>query len=264
MKMQVSKVAGRAGSRILLAAVLMGCLGGASVYGFVISCEEEIAQAYPSALKADLGACSDPAARVVPSSSADVAKFTNRLNGTWTLRSRTIQGIAVQTETRTSKLYFDLDSANGQVSGAALLLDGNKDKTVKASDSFAGFWNLSASRQQNGRIVLSMAGQSVGSYAHVRARESEQHEFFEQDNVFVSTFGEGEMAGAWDRIVVMENSLTFISCTDGVVERFVKVSGQKPTVEGASIQKHWQDVKDGRKVATVGTSATAFAKAARR
>ena len=47
--------------------------------------------------------------------------------------------------------------------------------------------------------------------------------------------GEGETADAWDRIVVMENSL-----------------------------KYWQDIKDGRKVANVGTSATAFAKAARR
>ena len=89
---------------------------------FVPSCEEEIAQAYPPALKADLTACTDPKARVASDADADLDKLTRRLHGTWKLRSRTEQGITVSTEGRYSRLFFDLESTGGQVRGAALLL----------------------------------------------------------------------------------------------------------------------------------------------
>lgn len=229
---------------------------------FVPSCEEEIAQAYPPALKADLTACTDPKARVASDADADLDKLTRRLHGTWKLRSRTEQGITVSTEGRYSRLFFDLESNGGQVRGAALLLDKDnepKATSAAASATVAGFWGLELQRKSRSRIVLSLAGDSVGSYAHVRVPKASKHEFFEQDNVFVSAYDESAATAGWNRIVVMDNSLTYVSCKEGVVERYVKVSGQKPSVEGASLQDYWSKLKDGGKSARLTAPSTGIA-----
>jgi hypothetical protein len=235
----------------LLTALLVG-LAVADVFAFVPSCEEELAKAYPPALKADLTACKDPAAVKVPDTAADLDQFTRRLNGTWKLRSRTEQGITVSTEGRYSRLYFDLDGGREGVRGAALLLDRASDPKPAAGSAVVGFWGLEARRKSASRIVLSLSGEAMGSYAHVRVPKAATHEFFEQDNVFVTTYDPAADKAAWDRIVLMENSLTYVSCKDGVVERYVKVSGQKPVVEGASLKDYWQQLKTGGRSATLG------------
>lgn len=234
-------------------AILLGGLYAADVLAFVPSCEEELARAYPPALKADLTACNDPKARAVPDTVADFDKFTRRLNGTWKLRSRTEQGITVSTDARYTRLYFDLEPSGGALRGAALLLDRANDPKLAQDASLAGFWRLEASRKGTGRIVLSLAGESLGSYAHARVPKAARHEFFEQDNVFVTAFDGSAPAAGWDRIVVMDNSLTYVSCKDGVVERYVKVSGQKPAIEGASLKDYWQQLKAGGKSARLAS-----------
>ncbi len=246
-------------------AMLVVALSGlfiASVYAFVPSCEKQLAEAYPPALKADLTACNDPAARVAPDGAADLDQFSHRLNGTWKLRSRTEQGISVSTEGRSSRFYFDLEPSGGAARGAALLLDRASDPKPEPASTAAGFWGLELQRKSPSRIVLSLAGEAVGSYAHARVPRTARHEFFEQDNVFVSTFDAGAPAAGWDRIVVMDISLTYVSCQDGVVERYVKVSGQKPVVEGVSIERYWQQLKagDGRS-ARLGSPALALGRA---
>lgn len=250
-------LAGIGGIAVLAAVLVSGYV--ADAFAFVPSCEEEIAQAYPPALKADLTACTDPKARVASDADADLDKLTRRLQGTWKLRSRTEQGITVSTEGRYSRLFFDLESNGGQVRGAALLLDRPEgEKTAKAA-TVAGYWGLELQRKSRSRIVLSLAGDSVGSYAHVRVPKASKHEFFEQDNVFVSAYDESAATAGWNRIVVMDNSLTYVSCKEGVVERYVKVSGQKPSVEGASLQDYWRQLKDGGKSARLAAPSAGIA-----
>lgn len=238
------------GSRAL-AAVALSVLGAVGASAFVPSAEEELARAYPPALKGDLGVCEDPAARVVPDTQADLATFTGRLNGTWKLRSRTRQGLSVDTQGRTSRLYFDLGAAEGnRVSGAALLVDKPAEGAAKAGNAVTGYWGLSVTRTEKGRIAVSLQGESMGGYSNARATSRQEHQFFDQDGVFVSIFDDAAPAAAWDRIVVMENSLTYVSCKDGVVERYVKVASQKPRIEGASLEEYWQRLRAERKVAS--------------
>lgn len=243
----------------LLAMVALASGYVVDAFAFVPSCEEEIAQAYPPALKADLTACTDPKARVASDADADLDKLTRRLQGTWKLRSRTEQGITVSTEGRYSRLFFDLESNGGQVRGAAMLLDRENEPKAAPAALVAGYWGLELQRKSRSRLVLSLAGDSIGSYAHVRVPKASKHEFFEQDNVFVSTYDESAATAGWNRIVVMDNSLTYVSCKEGVVERYVKVSGQKPVVEGASLQDYWRKLKDGGKSASLKAPSSGIA-----
>ena len=249
MGTQQRKRAWGLGSRALAAAALL-VLAAAAASAFVPSAEEELARVYPPALKSDLGSCHDPTARVTPDTQADLATFGGRLNGTWKLRSRTQQGLSVDTKGRNSRLYFDLGAVEGnRVSGAALLVDKPSEGAAKADNAVAGFWRLSLTRTEQGRIAVSLEGESVGGYANVRAASRQRHQFFEQDGVFVSIFDNSVPAPTWDRIVVMGNSLTYVSCEDGVVERYVKVASQKPRIEGASLEEYWQKLRSEGKVA---------------
>jgi hypothetical protein len=254
---------GKRAFRALAAFALVGVVGAVGALAFVPSAEEELARAYPPALKGDLGACNDPAARLVPDTQADLAKFAGRLNGTWKLRSRTQQGLSVDTTGRTSRLYFDLGAVEGtRVTGAALLVDRPAQGGAKNAEAAAGFWGVALDRTEQGRIAVSLTGESMGAYANVRAAERQRHQFFEQDDVYVSLFDDAAPAPVWDRIVVMESSLTYVSCKDGVVERYVKVSSQEPRIEGASLEQYWRKLQAERRVARLGgTAAPAIARA---
>jgi len=242
-------------------AVLLCALGAGNVLAFVPSCEQELAQAYPPVLKADLTACKDPAARVASDSPADLDKLVRRLRGTWKLRSRTEQGITVSNEARYSRLYFDLDTVGGQVRGAALLLDRANEPQAARASMVAGFWGVQLRQKSPSRIQLSLSGEALGSYAHVRVPKVSSHELFEQSNVFVTAFDANAPAAGWDRIVVMDNSLTYVSCKDGVVERYVRMSGQKPVIEGASLEDYFKQLKEGGKSARLGTPSLGIAAA---
>jgi hypothetical protein len=40
----------------------------------------------------------------------------------------------------------------------------------------------------------------------------------------------------------MPTKLTHVSCTDNVVETYVKVSSSRPTVAGVSLEQAWKDL----------------------
>jgi hypothetical protein len=186
----------------------------------------------------------------VPDTQADLGEFAAQLNGTWKVRSRTHQGISEEVQGRSRRLYFDLvpDDA-GRIAGAALLVDRPRQGAVPAGDAAAGFWQVALSRTGNGRIALALRGESLGGYAVVRASARQEHQFFALDGVFVSLFDDAVQAPDWDRIVVSDSTLTYVACGAGIVERYVKVSDQKPQVEGASLQDYWRKLQSERKVA---------------
>lgn len=232
---------------VAVLAVLAG-LATVSAFAFVPSCEDELAQAYPPALRADLSACDAEvrAVWVAAEPGIQIEEFGAALTGSWLLRSRTAHGITVNDESREGHLYFDLQAREGdRLAGSALLVDRPKgDGPMPTSSSAAAFWGLRVVAADDHRLVLSMSGDSLGSYAHVHLAADAGFDFVQHKGVYVSTPDDSEAASpAWDRVVVMEGSLTFVSCELGLVERYVKTSSQSPTVEGASLEKYWQQIR---------------------
>lgn len=211
-----------------------------SVQAFVVSCEEQLAEAYPPELKADLSACDAGERTLTAESDVSGGRFATALTGTWQLRSRTAHGITLNDETRSAALYAKVEARGDQLSGNLLLLDHPVGQDVlQASDSIAAHWGLSGSVKGQRAVVLAMDGSAIGSYAPVRTVDRAGLEFQKYRGVFVA---DGD-ASQWDRVVLMEGSLTFVSCGEGLVERYLKVSDEEPTVGGASIESYWQDLR---------------------
>jgi len=236
-------------------AVLIAGFQTASLFGFVPSCEKELATLYPAALKADLSACGASKTAVKPTAAADLAKFTSRLNGTWNLKMRTVQGITSDARQLSARLYFDLSPESAvRAAGGALMLERPKDETVRrvstpsAPDALA-FWEINIS--QKGKMALSfgMVEGEGSKYEPVVRRAVKQAEFSELENVFVSVDKLSPKAEAWDRIILSDNTLVFLSCQRGVIERYSKVSGQKPEIDGLRVKAYWQKQKVGRIIA---------------
>ena len=234
--------------RTLWVAVL-GCIGTVTVLSFVPICEKELAMAYPAALKADLSACAAGNEQLPKTAIADVGKFSRRLTGSWELTSRTIHGITTDFRTGYTSLYFDVASpgSNGQ-SGAALLVDRVPEFTQHGG-AVSAFWKVGVSNVSNGLVSLQMQRMPGSAPAY----EIAPGNFFEFHNVFVRVAhaaGSGA-AETSERLVLMENVLTRVSCSSGVVERYAKVSNEKPYVNGKSLADSWQLLKDRQSAALV-------------
>jgi hypothetical protein len=213
-----------------------------TLFGFVPSCEKELASLYPPALKADLSACALAKPVVKPTAVADITKFARRLNGAWELKMRTVQGITSDTRQLSSKLYFDIaPGAGNSLAGNALLIEQTKPDLVSRvsttrNDGAQAFWDVTVA--QKGKMALSF-GMNQGSGSKEPAgvaRGVKEAEFSELDSVFVSV----DKGGAWDRIIVSDTALVYVSCQRGVIERYAKVSGQKPQVDGLPVKMYWQ------------------------
>ena len=220
----------------------------ASVLAFVPSAKKELSALYPPILRGDLSACSAKAA-VAPTATAARSKFVQRLQGTWELKSRTVQGITVNSSERLARLYFDLIAPVG----AALLIDRSRsvsDADLSPGDqAIAAFWTVGVAQRDKQLVALTMRGESVGSYIYARVRNLEDSRFFEHKNVFVAIDKESPGAIGWDKIVLTEKSMTYVSCEQGIVELYAKVSNRQPLVAGLTLQDSWERIRTRTKVA---------------
>src|SRR5690348_14380405 len=71
---------------------------------------------------ANLSVCKDSdRVRLTKPEPLDLAEFAHRLHGTWKLKTRTIQGITIDTN---SKFYFDIKSIGADsATGTAMMID---------------------------------------------------------------------------------------------------------------------------------------------
>lgn len=243
-----------------LALTLGGALVGASsLAAFVPSAEKELAALYPPILRGDLSACNGQQPKVTPTAQLTAARFGGRLHGTWDLTSRTVNGITVSSPIRTARLYFDIPAgAAPQANGVAMLIDRARASGGSVGrDGVAAFWNVKVGARDAGRVGLRMIGEQVGSYRYTRIRDLTDSAFFELKNVFVALDRDLPAAKAWDKIVVTEKTMTYVSCENGVVERYVKLSSERPLVDGQPIEASWRDLKGRSGIAAFGAAAPA-------
>ena len=228
---------------------------------FVPSCTEEVAANYAPILRADLSACRVPA-EPKPEPQLDLGSFADHLGGTWELQSRTVQGITIQGKSRmlvdigkvsptgaTGSVAaldcVDRTCERTRLSGSwSLALASTGDRialTTTAQDpqprgktaqtAPGGAWSL-ALASTGDRIALTTTAQDPqprGKTAQTApVRQVTRSKFFLQSGVFVAI---DEMPGSkldeerkWDRIVLTDKTLTYISCREMRVDRYLKVS----------------------------------------
>jgi hypothetical protein len=257
--MNVLRIFQAGGLTVAAAAV---CFQAASLFGGVPSCEKELAKLYPPALKGDLSACAVLNPAVKPTAAADLSKFARRLNGTWELKMRTIQGITADTRQLSAKLYFDVAPESGiRAAGNALMLEVPKTELIQRVSTpktvnALGYWDVAVSQRGKMAVSLAMSENAGGRIDPPGSRTVKEAQFSELQNVFVSLDKQTPAAEAWDRIILTGESLIYVSCKRGVVEQYSKVSGQKPQIEGMPVKTYWQKLKSGSMVATTGASSS--------
>lgn len=200
------------------------------------TCTDELAAAYPPMLRGDLSACrapSDPK----PQADIDLKKFATTLNGTWTLQSRTLQGISVEGKGR---IHFELDdaAAAGAV-GSAVALDCLDAECTRTR--VAGAWSVGLAPVADSHIALTTTGRSLTPDAKTAsvANESTQSKFFLQSGVYVAIDESGDKLAherKWDRMVITDKTLSYVSCRDGRVERYRK-SSSASLVDGTPVRE---------------------------
>lgn len=226
--------------------VSIALLSAPMAHSFVPSCEEELAQAYPSLLQPDLAACDERDTEIDADPEARATKFAAQLRGSWQLASRTIEGLPIDPESRSTRLYFDVAprGPNGYV-GRAMLIDRDLDATgVAPADSVAGLWRIVIDQAQSDRISLKLERGTSSGVAPASQQPAQEHDFYQTSGAFVSVFDESTTSNRWERMVLMDNTLTYVSCDDGTVERFVKTSDREPRIEEGALQEYWQKLQD--------------------
>jgi hypothetical protein len=205
---------------------------------------------------ASLSVCRlSPAERKIQSGTrpANLEEFAARLHGTWKLATRTIQGVTIDTH---SKFYFNLKTITPYgASGSAMMIDrGNLRqldpmaacKECLADASVGAYWKVSISRK-GGAAFLSMAGEYRGSYGEfvkgITATEESTFlrvgENYMGGNLVSPAGGPEYPDDTWDSIGLSSNVLTYVSCKNGFVDRFEKISDQTPTVDGRTLEEEW-------------------------
>lgn len=236
---------------------------GITLLATVALCTGE-ARAQPAATEpgpSDLSVCRAGAVTLEAADDVDLRAFARRLHGTWLLRTRTIQGLTIDTN---SRFYFDLDlegATAGRATGTALMIDrGNLGvmdplgacKACEADASLGALWTVEIEAPEQGRQVsLRMHGEYLGSYGDFRkgVTATEQTTFFRhRDAYFAGNLtspagGQGMPDDVWERIGLTEDTLTYVSCRGGYIDRFEKLSGERPLVGGAALADAWARVK---------------------
>jgi len=208
----------------------------------------------------NLGLCGKPKPEFKEAAELDARELAGLLNGTWWLNTRTIEGLTIPTS---SRFYFDLDVAHGtpgSVRGTAMMLDaGNlgildtrtltrecpKDATLGA------FWTVAVERAKDNprRLTLTMEGEYLGSYGDFASgmKATEAMTFLKQDDAYLSgglaTPNGGFGEDVWDRVSLMGNVLTYLSCENGFIERYEKLSNENPRIDQLSLNQVWQHKK---------------------
>ena len=216
-------------------------LSGATAFSFVPSCEEELAEVYPSIFQADLAACDDAGVAIEGESKAELAQFAAQLKGSWQRSARTVEGLPVDPADQEARLYFDITSrGQGSYIGVAMLVehDGSTNELASSREA-TGMWSVTLQQAGPDRVSLALE-QAHSGVVPASQQAAQQHSFYQTSGVFVSVLDESVDSNSWDRMILMDNSLTYVSCDDGVVERFVKTSDREPRVNGASLHDHWK------------------------
>jgi len=208
----------------------------------------------------DLGLCGQPRRAFRETTEVDARDLARLLNGSWWLNSRTIDGLTIPTD---SFFYFDLDITQGsadKVSGTAMMLDAGNlgildirtlTQECPKDARLGAFWTVTLERLKDNprRVSLSMAGEYIGSYGDFTKgmTATEAMSFLKHDDAYLSgglvTPNGGFGEDVWDRISVMGNVLTYLSCANGFIERFEKVSNDPPRIEQMTLAQVWQKKK---------------------
>lgn len=230
------------------AALLIPAVAGDAL-AFVPACTEEVAAHYPPILRSDLSACSVPS-EPEPAMGVVMKPFTQSFGGTWVLQARTVQGIVVKAN---SQIHVDLDhvGANGG-QGASVILECADARctnpTVVAGSTLD--LELSGDRvvltaqapvvpQGQMKTVARTTGPATRAPAHLR--------FFLQAGVYVALDERDRGQAAerkWDRVVLTERTLTYISCKEGRIDRYVK-SSPSSLVDGTPVQQFLKETGVG-------------------
>jgi hypothetical protein len=241
-------------ARKSIAAVLgPACLGvllwpGPAAQAFVPACTEEVAAYYPAILRSDLSACQE-VAQARPEPGIDVKAFVQRLDGTWELQFRTLHGINLEGR---SRYHVEIETlADGRALGSAALLECLDARCERTRMS--GAWTLELASGAD-RISLATRGkvllpQSAGE-VKVADEGATLSRFFQQEGVYVAVGDTGLNLAEkqkWDRVVVTERTLTYVNCSQGRVERYVKVSPSS-LVDGTRVREMLQRTLVGQRL----------------
>lgn len=209
----------------------------------------------------DLSLCAKPKIPLVPETEIDVRDFASRLHGTWELSTRTIQGLTIDTN---SLFYFDIDSATEEgAAGTAMMIDyGNLSvldplgfsAACRADATVAALWQVRIAREPGKTVSLIMDGQYFGSYGDFLKgiTATEQTAFMRRRDEYLSggivspAGGQGMPDDVWDRVGLTLDTLTYVSCAGGFIDRYVKRASGDPRVDGMPLQVAWEKrVKEG-------------------
>lgn len=212
----------------------------------------------------DLSLCMKEKVPLVPAAEIDVRDFASRLHGTWELSTRTIQGLTIDTN---SLFYFDIDEATETgAAGTAMMIDyGNLSvldpmgfsAACRADATVAALWKVRISRSEGepGKTVsLVMDGQYFGSYGDFQKgiTATEQTAFMRRGDEYLSggivspAGGQGMPDDVWDRVGLSPDTLTYVSCAGGFIDRYVKRASGEPRVDGMPLAAAWEKrVKEG-------------------
>jgi len=207
----------------------------------------------PDPSAADLSICSggEP---LIAADPVDPMDFAERLHGTWELKTRTIQGLTIDTN---SKFWFDLrDPESDRALGTAMLVDyGNLSildpqaatRACPADATVSAFWEVRVERLDDRSLALRMDGEYFGSYGDflegIDATESAS--FYRYGDQYLAgklvspAGGQGAPDDVWDRISLRDGVLTYVSCTGRFIDRYVKRS-EVLEVDGRSLREVWE------------------------
>jgi hypothetical protein len=213
----------------------------------------------PGLDKNDLGICTGKVPIPATDDPLTTSQFAEWIGGTWALRTRTIQGVTVDTD---SKYYIDLDHISENIAtGWAMMIDrGNLHAldylrvcpACLADASVGALWKVTISPDAGGHSIhLKMDGDYLGSYGDFRrgVQAVEQTHFHRYGGVFVAGLlkspagGQGLEDDTWDRVTLTGSEFIYTSCKNGFVDRFVKLSGGRATLSGVRLPEAWETVK---------------------
>jgi hypothetical protein len=211
--------------------------------------------------RSDLSVCqSGGDTRVARPAPVSVAEFAARLNGTWQLKPRTIQGAIIDADAR---FYFDIEKVGAaEATGKALLIDrGNLSQLDPLSlcracledVALGALWDVTIKAGTDSRfsIALRMDGEYRGSYGDFEKgmNATEEALFYKEGDVYLGgklsspAGGSGFPDDVWDRVGLTDRVLTYVSCRGRFVDRYVKLSDATPRLEGRPLKQAWDRIK---------------------
>lgn len=206
----------------------------------------------------DLSVCQSPRAALPPRTDVDVSEFVSRLQGTFTLAERTVEGVGIAAE---AEYHFDLQPVSAsEATGTALLLDrgnlGNLDPVGDCEEcqkqaAMGALWKVTIRREDDRSISLTMDGDYLGSYGDFQkgVRATERTVFVKHGSRYLAgslvspAGGQGVPDDVWDRVDLSPNDFTYVACKGRYIDRYAKVSNVRPLPEGKTLAQQWEKKK---------------------